>query len=93
MRVSATVTDVLRNFSDYINRVAYRGESFVLTRRGKVVAELVPAPPAGRRLAELPGVLASLPSLGAEEAERFAEDIDGARSLSGTQTPDDPWAS
>jgi hypothetical protein len=57
------------------------------------VAELVPAPPAGRRLAELPGVLASLPSLGDEEAERFGEDIDRARSLSGTENPDDPWAS
>jgi antitoxin (DNA-binding transcriptional repressor) of toxin-antitoxin stability system len=68
----------------------YRGESFVLTRGGKVVAELVPAPPAGRRLAELPGVLASLPSLGDEEAERFGEDID---PLSGTENPDDPWAS
>jgi antitoxin (DNA-binding transcriptional repressor) of toxin-antitoxin stability system len=54
MKVSATVTEVLRNFSDYINHVSYRGERFVLTRGGKVVAELVPAPPAGRRCPSSP---------------------------------------
>jgi antitoxin (DNA-binding transcriptional repressor) of toxin-antitoxin stability system len=88
----ASVTEVLRNFADYINRVSYRGERFVLTRGGKVVAELVPAPPAGRRLAELPGLLASLPRLGAEEARRFADDLEHSRSLVGAP-PADPWAS
>jgi antitoxin (DNA-binding transcriptional repressor) of toxin-antitoxin stability system len=93
MKVSATVTEVLRNFSDYINHVSYRGERFVLTRGGKVVAELVPAPPAGRRLSELADLLASLPRLGDEEAERFAEDMAGGRATSVAETPGDPWAS
>ncbi len=91
MRVAATVTEVLRNFSDYINRVSYRGERFVLVRGGKEVAELVPAPTAGRRLAELPAVLASLPRLGEDEAARFARDLDAARSA--LAPPVDPWAS
>ena len=90
MRLAATVTEVLRNFSDYINRVSYRGERFVLTRGGKAVAELVPAPTAGRRLAELPAVLASLPRLGEDEAARFAHDVDSARSA--LVPPVDPWA-
>jgi antitoxin (DNA-binding transcriptional repressor) of toxin-antitoxin stability system len=93
MRIRASVTDVLRNFSDYINRVSYRGERFVLTRGGKDVAELAPAPPAGRRLAELPAVLESLPRLGAEDAARLADDLERGRSVSGGTPPADPWAS
>ena len=93
MNVSATVTEVLRNFSEYINRVSYRGERFILTRGGKPVAALVPPPPAGRRLADLPGMLESLPHLGPDEAARFAEDLDHLRSLSGSLPPADPWAS
>jgi prevent-host-death family protein len=93
LKITATVTEVFRSFSDYINRVAYRGERFVLTRGGKPVAELVPAPPAGRRLAELPEVLASLPRLGREDAARFEEELERARSTLGLEPPEDPWAS
>lgn len=93
MRLRASVTEVLRNFSDYINRVSYRGERFVLTRGGKDVAELTPAPPTGRRLAELPDVLESLPRLGPEDASRFAEQLDSGRAISGGAAPPDPWAS
>jgi prevent-host-death family protein len=93
MHTKATVTDVLRNFSDYINRVSYRGERFVLTRGGKEVAELVPAPPAGRPLAELSDVLDSLPRLGEDEAARLAEDLDRARAEEAARPPKDPWAS
>jgi antitoxin (DNA-binding transcriptional repressor) of toxin-antitoxin stability system len=93
VKIRASVTEVLRNFSDYVNRVSYRGERFVLTRGGKDVAELVPAPPSGRRLAELPAVLDSLPRLGPEDAARFADDLVRGRSLSGGVPPGDPWAS
>ena len=93
MRFRASVTEVLRNFSDYINRVSYRGERFVLTRGGKDVAELTPAPPTGRRLAELPDVLESLPHLGSDEAARLAEDLASGRAASGGGPPPDPWAS
>jgi prevent-host-death family protein len=93
MKVTATVTEVLRSFSDYVNRVAYRGERFVLTRGGRPVAELVPAPPAGRPLAELPAILASLPRLGSEEAARLERDLDEARASLGHAPSADPWAS
>lgn len=93
MRITTTVTDVLRNFSDYVNRVAYRGERFVLTRGGKEVAELSPTTPAGSRLADLPEVLASLPRLGPDEAEAFARDLDRIRHEADRELPKDPWAS
>lgn len=57
-----TVTRVARDFAEYVNRVAYRRESFTLLRGKKLVAELRP-PPTSARLSELPGLLASPPRL------------------------------
>ena len=93
MRTIASVTDVLRNFSDYINRVRYRGERFVRTRGGREVAVLVPAPPMGRPLGDLADVLTSLPRLGQDEAISFEADLERARRDGSTTPPEDPWAS
>ncbi|HEX6749048.1 MAG TPA: hypothetical protein VF092_17245 [Longimicrobium sp.] len=92
MSKSASVTDVARNFSDYINRVAHRGERFVLMRGGKAVAELRPVP-TGRRVSELAEIFASLPRLGADEAEAFGRDIDAAREEQNSVPVRDPWES
>lgn len=86
------VSEAVRNFADYINRVAYRGESFTLVRGNKPVAELAPVI-AGRRLGDLPYLLASLPPLGEAESREFADDIAAARTdLSGAPIRD-PWES
>lgn len=92
MRITTTVTDVLRNFSDYINRVVYRGERFVLVRGGREVAELGPVP-SGTRLGDLPGILASLPELGPEAADAFERDLDVARAELAGHAPESPWES
>jgi antitoxin (DNA-binding transcriptional repressor) of toxin-antitoxin stability system len=87
-----TVTEAVRNFSDYLNRVAYRREAFVLYKGKKPMAELRPVP-SGRRLGDLPGILASLPALSDDEAKAFAQDIEASREAL-NQTPlKDPWAS
>ncbi len=78
MTQTLSVTEVVRHFAEYINRVAYRGESFVLVRGNKPMAELRPLP-TGKRLAELPALLASLPCLSPAEAARFADDLTAAR--------------
>lgn len=92
MHENRSVTEVNRNFADYINRVVYRGERFTLVRGNKPVAELGPSP-AGKQLAELPALLDSLPALTEKEAKAFAEDIASGRSgLSGAGVRD-PWAS
>lgn len=93
MSVRATVTDVMRNFSDYVSRVAYRGERFTLMRGGKEVAELVPPAPAARPLAELPEMLASLPRLGEDEARLWASDLERARAELDHAPRVDPWGS
>ena len=85
-----TVTQVARNFAEYVNRVAYRRESFTLLRGKKPLAELRPLP-AGARLSELPGLLASLPRLTAAEAGDFAEDLAAAQGELGEVR--DSWQS
>lgn len=85
-----TVTQFARNFADYVNRVAYRRESFTLLRGNKPLAELRPLP-AGARLSELPGLLASLPRLTAAEAGDFAEDLAAAQGELGEMR--DAWQS
>jgi hypothetical protein len=85
-----TVTQVARNFAEYVNRVAYRHESFTLVRGKQLLAELRPVP-AGSRLSELPGLLGVLPRLTPAEAEAFARDIELAYDELGEVR--DPWES
>jgi len=73
-----SVTQAARHFADYINRVVYRGDRFLLLRGNRPVAELGPVP-AARRLGDLPTIMAALPRLTAEEAEGFARDIEASR--------------
>jgi antitoxin (DNA-binding transcriptional repressor) of toxin-antitoxin stability system len=87
-----TVTEVARHFADYLNRVAYRRESFTLMRGNKPLAELRPLP-AGTRLADLPGLVASLPHLSASEAAEFGDDLDAARDELARAEVHDPWPS
>jgi antitoxin (DNA-binding transcriptional repressor) of toxin-antitoxin stability system len=61
MKLRITATQTARRFSELMNRVRYRGESFVVERGGKAICEILPVRPAsfsGRELAEL---LQSLP--------------------------------
>jgi len=85
-----TVTQVARNFAEYVNRVAYRRESFTLLRGKRPVAELRPLP-TGARLSELPGLLASLPWLTEAEAGGLAADLNAAREELGEAR--DAWQS
>ena len=86
-----SITHLARNLADIVNRVAYRGERFVVLRGNRPVVELVP-PALGRRLGDLPAVLADLPHLGDDEAERLGRDVDEARADLGAAT-EDPWGS
>lgn len=92
MSQTLSVTEMARHFAEYINRVAYRGECFVLMRGNKPIAELRPLP-TGKRLAELPALLASLPHLSSTEAEQLAEDLTAAREALACLEVHDPWRS
>jgi hypothetical protein len=92
MSGTLSVTEVVRHFTEYLNRVAYRRESFVLVRGKKPIAELRPLP-VGRRLAELPELLASLPHLSGDEAGELGDDIETARRELARAQVADPWRS
>jgi len=87
-----TVTEVARHFADYVNRVAYRRESFTLVRGKKPLAELRPLP-AGKRLSELPALFASLPRLSPSEAADFADDLSTAQAELAHAEVRDAWQS
>ncbi len=89
---SISVTEMVRGFSEYVNRVVYRQERFILLKGRKPVAELRPVA-SGVRLSELEEALRSLPRLGPEEAEAFAADLDAARGELPSLGPEDAWAS
>lgn len=87
-----TATEASRNFSDVLARVQHRGESFLLTRHGRVIAQLSPAEPRKVvRLGQLAQVLDELPRLDADDASRFERDLGNGRAR--LRAPSDPWAS
>ena len=84
-----TVTEVVRHFSEYINRVAYRHEAFILRKANKSVAELRPVSH-GRRLGDLPAILRSISQLSRSDATTYALDVEAARSELAASEPRDP---
>jgi len=92
MNKTVSVTELVRHFSDYLNRVTYRGERFTLVRGKKPVAELGPVA-SGVKVKDLPAVLRSLPHLRPDEAEAFGRDIEEARQALSRERLRDPWES
>jgi prevent-host-death family protein len=58
-RISAT--EAARHFSELLNRVRYRGESFTVERSGKPVCEIIPPESRSFTVADLSRLLKSLP--------------------------------
>lgn len=75
MKSEITATNAARRFSEVLNRVLYRNESFVVKRGGEPVCEIVPVRAArftGRELAEL---LRSLPHPGKDYLDTVEKHI------------------
>ena len=70
-------TDAARTFSEIINSVRYKGESYTIIRGRKPVAAIVPIKEAthGRTLKELQAIINNLPKLG-KDAEYFLNDVE-----------------
>jgi antitoxin (DNA-binding transcriptional repressor) of toxin-antitoxin stability system len=61
MKSRISASEAARNFSELMNRIRYRGESFIVERGGKPVCEILPARPPKFTGAELARLLRSLP--------------------------------
>lgn len=90
--MNVTATEMSRNFSNYLNRVSYAGESFLLVRGKKIIAELHPAP-RGRRLADLPALFKAAPRLSKDEAEDFERELKAAKKFLHRKKAQDRWES
>jgi prevent-host-death family protein len=76
MEKAVSATEAVRKFSEILNSVKYRGESYTIVRGGKPVASISPVEPLPKRkfLRDLGELVKSLPRLG-EEADRFGKDL------------------
>ena len=81
-----SATEAARGFSELLNRVRYRGESFVVERGGVAVAELRPAAPVHFTGADLRALLRSIPPVDAEYLDAVEE---AARAQ--PQLAESPW--
>ena len=72
-----TATDLARSLSDILNRVRYKGETFVIHRNGEPIATLAPSGPnPGVTLRELADALGKLTLPG----EGFADDLEAIQA-------------
>ena len=90
MSSEVSITNVSRHFSEYLNRVTYKGEHFLLKRGKNIVAELKPAPRGGR-LGDLPALLKSLPRLSVSEITSFSRDLDKEKRALSKRKLKSPW--
>jgi antitoxin (DNA-binding transcriptional repressor) of toxin-antitoxin stability system len=61
MKSRISATEAARSFSELMNRVRYRGKSFIVERGGVPICELLPARPPRFTGADLVTLLRSLP--------------------------------
>lgn len=85
---NVTATEAARTFSDLLNRVAYRNESFAIVRNGVEVARLEPAEKPPVTLRELFELL--LPYRTGDPG--FADDLERIHADQPTEIRD-PWES
>ncbi len=93
MTQTITATDAVRNFSELLNNIRYRGEQYTILKGGKPAATIGPA--AGsvkeRKLSDLKGIMRNLPRL-EDDGEAFARDVAQAIMMQPPVGGGNPWA-
>ena len=80
MEKRITATQAVRDFSEILNKIKFKGEHYIIVRSGKPVAQMEPVREAkkAKTLKELKSLLKELPRLD-EELDAFAADLEGIR--------------
>ena len=88
-----TATRAVREFSELLNEIRYKSQSYIVERNGRPIARLVPVSDLkeGKRLKELKTLLSSLPPCG-DDLEAFAKDLERIVSHQPSIPAGDPWA-
>ena len=81
-----SATEAARAFADLLDRVRFRGESFVVMRRGEAVCRIAPVGEGRPTVADLDHLLRSLSRVDAD----FARDVKEARRKQ-PRLPRSPW--
>ena len=80
MEKRITATQAVRDFSELLNKIKFKGDRYIIERSGKPVAQMEPVREAKKTttLKELKSLLKELPRLD-EELDSFAADLQGIR--------------
>lgn len=86
-----TATKAMRNFSDLLNQVCYKGTIFDIQRGRTIIARITPALPAskGITITALNDFFEKLPSLDKDDAKQFQKTMDEVRTKSKKER--NPW--
>ncbi len=79
MQTAISSTEAVRNFSELLNNIKYRGDRYTVIRGGKPAASLVPVEQvgSGASLADLRTIVSALPHLDRDDTN-FAADVTAA---------------
>jgi prevent-host-death family protein len=88
MATRITATELARNLSDILNRVKYKGEEFVVERKGEPLAKIGPAPKKAMTLREFIEAYDKIP----KPDPGFWDDVEEAHRL-GNELPKSQWDS
>ena len=93
MTQTITVTDAVRNFSELLNNIRYRGERYTILKGGKPAATIGPATGSmkERKLSDLKEIVRNLPRL-EDDGDAFARDVAQAIAVQPPVSEGIPWA-
>ncbi|MDD5287391.1 MAG: hypothetical protein PHD54_16190 [Desulfuromonadaceae bacterium] len=82
MQTAISSTEAVRNFSELLNNIKYRGDRYTVIHDGKPVASLVPVEPvgSGATLADLRKIVQAFPHLDGSDIS-FEADVIAVASL------------
>lgn len=93
MNQTITATDAVRNFSELLNGIRYRGDRYTILKGGKPAATIGLAADSmrERKLSDLKGIVRTLPRL-EDDVDAFARDIVQAVAAQPPAGEGKPWA-
>jgi prevent-host-death family protein len=93
MEKIVSATEAVRKFSEILNSIRYRGESYTIVRGGKPIASISPVETSSRKrlLGELREMVKDIPHLGAE-GDRFGRDLRDILKHQPPMPKEDKWA-
>ena len=88
--ISMSIAETRQHLSEILGKVAYGGEAFVITKKGRPMAKLVPIPKT-KSSSKLPKTLGEIKG-GLPDDHPFFRNLELARELSRNQKPTNPFA-